>query len=257
MKILQPIWTDKTETANRVRGRIEKVLDRAKVLEKRSGENPARWRGHIEHLLALKTEVAPVEHHAALPYKALPAFMRELRKRSEVSARALEFTILTAARTGDVLGARWAEIDMNEKTWTVPKTRLKGRRGERPNDHVVPLSDRALAILRALPRINGFVFPGDGKGGGLSTKALPREAPESVTVHGFRSTFKDWCTEQTAYPGKMSELALAHTVSDKVEAAYRRGDMLEKRRRLMDDWSAYCEGRSVGGDNVVAISRRG
>jgi integrase len=256
MKILQPIWNTKAETASRVRGRIEKVLDRAKALKLRSGENPARWTGHLDQLLPRKVQIAPVEHHAALPYKALPAFMGELRKRSEISAKALEFTILTAARTAEVTGARWSEIDLEAKVWTVPASRIKGKRGATRRDHTVPLSNRALAILRGLPRINDFVFPGDGKAGGLSTKAMPREAPESVTVHGFRSTFKDWCTEQTAYPNEMSELALAHTVSDKVEAAYRRGDMLEKRRRLMADWSLYCEGKAVGGDNVVAISRR-
>jgi integrase len=208
--------------------------------------------------LPRKAQIAPVEHHAALPYKELPGFMRELRDRSDVSARALEFAILTAARTAEVIGARWSEIDLKDKVWVVPGSRMKGRRGARRADHVVPISDRALAILRELPRVGDCVFPGDGKGGGLSTKALPRQVPESFTVHGFRSTFKDWCSEQTNYPNEMSELALAHTVSDRVEAAYRRGDMLDKRRRLMADWAAFCEGRGVGGDVIgIGIARRG
>jgi integrase len=237
MKILQPIWTKKTETASRVRGRIEKVLDRAKALKLRDGENPARWTGHLDQLLPRKSQVAPVEHHPALPYHELPKFMKQLRAREGISARALEFTILTAARTGDTIGARWSEIDEKEKTWTVPAARVKGKKGARKRDHVVPLSDRALAILADLPRSDDDVFP-------LSNMAmleLLRGMKEGLTVHGMRSTFKDWCSETTHYPNELSEMALAHTVSDKVEAAYRRGDMREKRRQLMNDWDSYLK----------------
>ncbi len=262
LKILQPIWNAKTETASRVRGRIEKVLDRAKALKLRSGENPARWKGHLDQLLPARSQVAPVEHHAALSYRQLPAFMTKLRERDGVSARALEFTILTVARTGDTIGAKWSEIDRREKLWTVPAERVKGKKGARRRDHVVPLTDKAIAILEDLPREGDFVFPGGKEGEGLSNMAMAELLKEmgypgdKATVHGFRSTFKDWCSEQTAYPNELSEMAMAHTVSDKVEAAYRRGDMRDKRRRLMEDWASYCESKTVGGDNVVSIGGR-
>ncbi|RXG85355.1 tyrosine-type recombinase/integrase [Bradyrhizobium zhanjiangense] len=264
MKILQPIWNTKTETASRVRGRIEKVLDRAKALKLRTGENPARWTGHLDQLLPAKSQVKPVRHHPALPYRELPKFMAKLRARDGISARALEYTILTAARTQDTIGATLPELDRKECTWTVPKERVKGKKGARKRDHVVPLSDAAFAVLEALPTVEGnrFLFPGGNEGEGLSNMAMAEVLKEmgyegsEATVHGFRSTFKDWCSEQTAYPNEMSEMALAHTVSDKVEAAYRRGDMREKRRRLMDDWAAFCAGKAVGGDNVVAIGGR-
>jgi integrase len=255
IKILQPIWTTKTETATRVRGRIEKVLDRAKALKLRTGENPARWKGHLDHLLPKPSQVAPIEHHAALPYADIPAFMAELRQRGSISARALEWTILCAARTGDTLGARWAEI--KDGHWIVPASRMKNPKGSPRRDHVVPLSDRALAILEDLPSEGDFVFAG-ARGGGLWGMAMAEELkdlvpPTVATVHGFRSTFKDWCAEQTAYPNELSEMALAHSVSDKVEAAYRRGDMLQKRRRLMADWSDYCAGKQPVGENIVPI----
>lgn len=259
MKVLEPIWKTKTETASRVRGRIEKVLDRAKALKLRAGENPAAWRGHLDQLLPAKSTVAPVENHPALPFGQLPSFMAKLRARESVSARALEFLILTAARTGDVIGATWPEINKAEKVWTVPAARMKGRKGANRRDHVVPLSDRALAALEALPQEGDFVFPGGKEGAGLSNAAMSEllkgmgYAPDVATVHGFRSAFKDWAAEMTAYPNELSEMAMAHTVSNKVEAAYRRGDMREKRQRLMDDWAAYCGGKTVGGDNVVAI----
>jgi integrase len=247
MKILQPIWNTKTETASRVRGRIEKVLDRARALKLRTGDNPARWKGHLDHLLPKRSQVAPVEHHAALPYKDLPAFMAALRKRDSISAKALEFAILTVARTGDTIGAKWQEIDLREKLWTVPAARMKGRKGNGKRDHVVPLSDRAVAILNDddLPREGDFVFPGGKEGQGLSNMALAEALKEMVsadvaTVHGFRSTFKDWAADQTPYPNELSEMAMAHTVSDKVEAAYRRGDMREKRAQLMQDWADFC-----------------
>jgi integrase len=259
MKILQPIWNAKTETANRVRGRIEKVLDRAKVLKLRTGDNPARWKGHLDQLLPAKSQVAPVEHHPALPYRELPGFMAKLRERDGISARALEFTILTIARTGDTIGAKHSESDRTEELWTVPAERVKGKKGARKRDHVVPLSARALSILGDLPADGDFVFPGGVEGKGLSNMAMAEllkemgHSSDVATVHGFRSTFKDWCSEQTAYPNEMSEMAMAHTVSDKVEAAYRRGDMREKRRRLMNDWARYCYGWAAGGENVVRI----
>ena len=257
MKVLAPIWTTRTETASRVRGRIEKVLDRAKALKLRNGENPARWKGHLDHLLPKPAQVAPVDHHAALPYADIPAFMAKLRQRTSISARALEWTILHAARSGDTLGATWKE--MKDGHWTVPAARMKGKKGANRRDHVVPLCDRALAILEDLPVDGDFVFPGARAGRGLSNMAMAmalRELgypPSVATVHGFRSTFKDWCSEQTSYPNELSEMALAHTVSDKVEAAYRRGDMREKRRRLMADWADFCGGQHGVGENVVPL----
>lgn len=262
MKVLQPIWIEKTETASRIRGRIEKVLDRARALKLRTGENPARWVGHLDQLLPNKSQVSPVEHHAALPYGELPEFMAKLRAKEGVSARALEFTILTAARTGDTIGAVPAEFDSAAKTWTVPAARLKGKKGARKRDHVVPLSGAASQVLEAVASTLSFTFPGDKKDGGLSDMAMAEllkgmgYGSEKATVHGFRSTFRDWAAEQTSYPNEMCEMALAHTVSDKVEAAYRRGDMREKRRRLMEDWAAYCNSPVARGDNVSPLRRK-
>jgi integrase len=248
MKILEPIWNKKNATASRLRGDIEKILDRAKALKLRSGENPARWVGHLNQLLLAKSQVAPVRHHPAMPYSQLPAFMEKLRQRNSVSARALEYTILTCARTQDTIGGKWFEIDAGERLWTVPKERVKGKKGARRRDHVVPLSGAAMEILGDLPRADDFLFPGNKEGKGLSNMAMAEllkdmgVSPEVATVHGFRSTFKDWAAEQTHYPNELSEMAMAHTVSDKVEAAYRRGDMREKRRQLMTDWAAFCGG---------------
>ena len=261
LKIIQPIWTTKTETANRVRGRIEKVLDRAKALKLRGGENPARWTGHLDQLLPRRSQVAPVEHHKALPYTDLPRFMAELRKNDSLSARALEFTILTVARTNDTIGAVKAEIDEKQNTWTVPAARLKGKKGANKRDHTVPLCKRAQEILRDLSGKTKQVFAHDD-GEPLSNMAMLELLQgmgfgEDLTVHGFRSTFKDWCSEQTAYPNEMSELALAHIVSDKVEAAYRRGDMREKRRRMMADWAAFAATRGTAiRSKVVPIRSR-
>ncbi|WP_454619044.1 tyrosine-type recombinase/integrase [Bradyrhizobium cenepequi] len=237
-------WTARTETANRVRGRIETVLDWAKARKLRDGENPARWKGLLDKLLPARSKVSPVEHHKALPYADLPRFMAELRSRDSLSARALEFTILTAARTSDTIGAQRREWDREGAAWTVPAARLKGKKGARKRDHFVPLSDRALEILEAQPERSAHLFANDD-GEPLSNMAMLELLQgmgfgEDLTVHGFRSSFKDWCSEQTGYPNEMSEMALAHTVSDKVEAAYRRGDMREKRRRMMADWAAYC-----------------
>jgi integrase len=252
-------WEARTETANRVRGRIETVLDWAKAKKLRDGENPARWKGLLDKLLPARSKVSPVEHHKALPYVDLPAFMAALRQRSSTSARALEFTILTAARTSDTIGADRAEIDGEGRSWTVPADRLKGKKGTRKRDHYVPLSDRAMEILGALPQRDGHLFAHED-GEPLSNMAMLELLQgmgfgDDLTVHGFRSTFKDWCSEQTGYPNEMSELALAHTVSDRVEAAYRRGDMREKRRRLMADWAAYCGSPPAArkGCNVVEL----
>ncbi|HEX2654103.1 MAG TPA: integrase arm-type DNA-binding domain-containing protein [Xanthobacteraceae bacterium] len=238
-------WTARTETANRVRGRVETILDWAKARKLRDGENPARWKGLLDKLLPARSKVSPVLHHKALPYSDIPRFMAELRKRDSLSARALEYTILTAARTNDTIDADRTEIDKGNRLWTVPAPRLKGKKGARQRDHVVPLSDRAMQILDEPPQTSSYLFAHDD-GEPLSNMAMLELLQgmgfgEDLTVHGFRSTFKDWCSEQTAYPNEMSEIALAHTVEDKVEAAYRRGDMREKRRRLMADWAAYCE----------------
>ena len=232
LKVLEPIWTTKTETASRVRGRIEAILDWAKARGYRDGENPARWKGHLANTLPKRAKVRKVKHHAALPYAELGGFMAMLRDREDISARALEFTILTAARTGEVIGARWDEFDLKKRLWTVPGDRMKSGR-----DHRVPLSNRAIEILQLLKRQGPHVFP-------LSNMAmltlLRRIGPGHLTVHGFRSSFRDWCAERTNYPHELAEMALAHIVSDKTEKAYRRGDMFEKRRQLMDAWAMFC-----------------
>jgi integrase len=245
MRVLEPIWAAKPETASRVRQRIESILDFAKVRGYRDAENPARWRGHLDKLLPARARVRAIEHHAALPYAELPAFLASLRTREATAARALEFLILTAARTGEVIGARWNEIDLHDKTWTVPAARMKAQR-----EHRVPLSARAVAILQEMqaPRNrdddNAFVFAGPGPGAPLSNMAflmlLRRMELNDLTVHGFRSTFRDWAAERTDYPNHVVEMALAHAVSDKVEQAYRRGDLFEKRRRLMQQWATFC-----------------
>ena len=260
LKVLEPIWNTKTETASRLRGRIESVLDWARVREFRHGENPAHWRGHLDHLLPKRSKVAAVKHHAALPYDQVPAFMASLRAEVGVAARALEFCILTASRTGEVLGARWSEIDIKAKVWTVPPERMKARR-----EHRVPLSDRAMMILRQmreLPR-DEFVFPGGKEKRPLSGMAflmlLRRMKRDDLTAHGFRSTFRDWAAERTSFPREVAEMALAHTISDKVEAAYRRGDLFEKRRRLAEAWAAFCEslpeniGRAAPEPRVIEV----
>jgi integrase len=234
-KAIEPIWATKPETASRVRGRIESVLDWATVRGHREGENPARWRGHLEKLLPPRRKVAAVEHHAALPYAELPAFMGALAQREGFAARALELLILTAARTGEVLGARWSEIDLEGRLWTVPAGRMKAGR-----EHRVPLSDGALAILTELDRTSELVFPGQRRDRPLSNMALlmllRRMGRGDLTAHGFRSTFSDWCAEQTNFPSEVREMALAH---DKVEAAYRRGDLFEKRQQLAEEWGRY------------------
>ena len=240
MRVLEPIWTTKAETASRLRGRIELILNWATARGFRQGENPARWRGHLANLLPARARVQTVKHHAALPYPEIGAFMADLRAREGVAAAALEFLILTAARTSEVLGARWQEIDLTKRTWIVPADRMKGRR-----EHRVPLSN---AVCAALKRLHGLhdevVFPGTTRNRPLSNMALlvllRRMNRGDLTVHGFRSTFRDWAAEHTDYPPEVAEMALAHSVSDKVEAAYRRGDLFEKRNHLMSAWAEYC-----------------
>jgi integrase len=241
MKVLEPIWREKPETAARLRGRIEAVLDWATVRGYRQGDNPARWRGHLSHLLPARGKVQKVEHHAALPYDQIGAFMTDLRSRPAVAARALEFAILTACRTGEVLGATWSEIDLDAKLWIIPGPRMKAGR-----EHRAPLSEPAVELLRQRVK-NGrgeFVFPGARKDRPLSQMSmlmlLRRMGRGDLTAHGFRSTFRDWAEEQTSFPGSVAEAALAHAVGDKVEAAYRRGDLLEKRRELMTAWANHC-----------------
>lgn len=237
LQILEAIWTEKPETASRVRGRIETVLDAAKARGYRDGDNPARWRGHIAQLLPARSRLTR-GHHRAMPYADVPAFMAKLRDRQATSALALEFVILTAARTNEVLGANWAEVDLDKGLWTIPGARMKAGK-----EHRVPLSPRAVEILQAVkPLGRTSLFP-SGVGGKLSSMAMTmllRRMDADCTVHGFRSSFRDWAAECTAYAHEVCEMALAHTIGNKSEAAYRRGDMFEKRRRLMADWAVYC-----------------
>lgn len=239
--ILEPIWTTKTETASRLRGRIESVLDWATVRGYRKGENPARWKGHLDMILPARAKVQKVEHHAALDYREVGTFMAELAKVEGMGARALEFAILTAARSGEVRGATWAEIDEKAGIWTIPAGRMKAEK-----EHRIPLASTALALLAKLPRIAGtdLLFPNSKeKPSALSDMTLTavlRRMGESVTAHGFRSTFRDWAGETTAYPREVIEHALAHQLKDKAEAAYARGTLFDKRRRLMADWAKHC-----------------
>ncbi len=252
-KCLEPIWLVKNETAGRVRGRIESILDWATVHEYREGVNPARWRGHLDKLLAKPSKIQKIEHHKALPYTEVGGFIDQLRRQDGIAAKCLEFTILTAARTGETIGATWDEIDLDSKTWTIPAVRMKAER-----EHRVPLSGHALNILNemAAVRLNNYVFPGNKKG--LSNMAmlavLKRMERAEITVHGFRSTFRDWAAESTAYPGEVVEMALAHAIKNLTEAAYRRGDLLEKRSRLMEEWARYCKTSKLSGD-VVPINK--
>lgn len=240
LDILKPIWTSKTETASRVRGRIESILDWAAAHKYRSSENPARWRGHLDKVLPAMRKVAKVEHHPALPYADMPAFMTDLRSRDGTAAKALEFTILAAARTGETIGAKWDEINFKEKVWTVPAERMKAG-----VEHQVPLSDRAIEILTDLDQETDYVFPGQEIDKPLSNMAmlalLKRMNRSDLTVHGFRSTFRDWAAETTEYANELVEMALAHTIKNKAEAAYRRGNLLERRRALMQAWADYCK----------------
>jgi integrase len=237
MRVLEPIWLTKTETAKRLRGRIENVLDWARVRGYRTGENPARWRGHLDMLLPTPGKVQKTKHHPALPFTELGAFMAKLRQQEGIGARALEFAILTAARSGEVRGSAWSEFDLSDATWTIPADRMKAKR-----EHRVALSKEALTLIESLPRSHDLIFP-NSKGAKLSdmtlTAVLRRMGRGDITAHGFRSTFRDWCSERTNYPRDVAEMALAHTIGDKVEAAYRRGDLFEKRRLMMRDWGKF------------------
>ena len=242
VKVLEPIWASKPETASRLRGRIENILDWATVRGFRQGENPARWRGHLDKLLPSRAKVRAVKHHAALPFKEIADFMARLREHDTTAARALEFAILTVARTSEVLGAKWDEIDLEGRVWTIPASRMKGGR-----EHRVPLSETASLILKKMWALrqegNPNVFPGERRPA-LSNMALlmllRRMKRDDLTAHGFRSTFRDWAAECTNYSNELAEAALAHVVGSKVEAAYRRGDLFEKRRDMMDAWGTFC-----------------
>jgi integrase len=244
LRVLEPIWLTKNETASRLRGRIESILDWSRVQGYRTGENPARWRGHLEMVMPKPSKVQIVEHHPALPFDELAAFMELLQKQEGMGARALEFAILTAARSGTVRSAKWDEVDFDESVWTAPAEHMKGVKGKK-REHRVPLCDQAIAILKSIPESErtGLIFS-NTKGAKLSdmtlTAVLKRMGRSDITAHGFRSTFRDWCSEKTSYPRDVAEMALAHTIGDKVEAAYRRGDLFEKRRRMMKEWGRFA-----------------
>jgi len=258
LKVLEPIWSSRPETASRLRGRIERILDWAKARVYRDGENPARWRGHLEHQLPARSKVSMIEHYAALPYAELPVFMADLRRREGITPRALEFAILTAARVGEVIGAKWSEFNLLDKVWIIPASRMKAGR-----EHRVPLSDAALAVLKGMqqfgPADNDLVFPGkDGKPLRNTVmwdlrKSMGRT---DITAHGFRSSFSDWAHERTGHDNIVIEQSLAHAVGSAVERAYRRTDLFDKRRRLMDAWATYCTTAPVERGKVVAMHGR-
>ena len=251
LAVLEPIWLTKTETASRLRSRMELVLDWATARGYRDGLNPARWRGHLNKLLAAPNKVARVEHHPAVAVAEIGAFMVRLRAAAGMGARALEFAILTAARSGEVRGATWGEIDLTTKVWALPATRMKANK-----DHRVPLSERALSLLRELPKGESgdliFTAPRGGMLSDGTLAAVLRRMELTAVPHGFRSTFRDWAAERTNYPRDMAEMALAHAIDSKTEEAYRRGDMIEKRRRMMADWAAFC-GKVAASGRVVTL----
>ncbi|MBA3009731.1 MAG: integrase arm-type DNA-binding domain-containing protein [Proteobacteria bacterium] len=255
LSILKPIWTEKTDTANRLRLRIEQVLNWATVSGYRTGENPARWAGHLSEILPKPNKVKKKTHFKALPYKEVGVFMVELRKRTAMTARALEWIILTACRSGEVRGAVWEEINMKDKVWTIPAERMKMKQ-----EHRVPLCVDAIKLLESLPRFEGSPYLFTAARGGplsdMSISMLCRRMKVEAVPHGFRSTFKDWCSETTSFPDMVSEMALAHGISNEVQAAYRRGDLFDKRRRLMDMWAEYVNTVQVdAGENVTSIRR--
>lgn len=251
LSVLEPIWKERTETAKRLRGRIERVLGWATSRGHRKGLNPARWRDHLDQQLAAPGKIAKPTHHAALPMGKMPAFIEDLRQAEGMGARALEFVVLTATRSGEVRGAKWSEIDLVEKVWTIPADRMKAGR-----EHRVPLSGPALDLLAKLPRIAGtdLVFPAARRGplSDMTLTAVLRRMKVPATAHGFRSTFRDWAAERTNYPRDVAEMALAHTIGDKVEAAYRRGDLFAKRQRMMADWAKYITQAPVSAE-VLSI----
>ena len=244
LKILEPIWTTKTETATRVRGRMESILDWAKVKGLRSGENPAAWKGHLDHMLPAPTRLKKIEHLTAVPVREMPGFMVKLRQAAGIAAQALEFLILTAARSGEVRGITWEEVSLDDALWIVPAERMKMKK-----EHRVPLSDRALSILKSQPRIdeNPLVFPAlrGSQMSDATMSAVLKRMGIDATVHGFRSSFRDWCGDYTNYPRDLAEQCLAHGADDPVEAAYRRGDALERRREIMNEWSKFIAGHQA------------
>jgi integrase len=260
LKVIEPIWYTIPETASRLRGRIERILDWATVKGHRNGENPARWRGHLQQMLPARGKLRRVKHHAAMPYAEVPEFIAELRGHVGTSPRALEFTILTATRTNEVIEARWPEFDLATKVWTIPAERMKATR-----PHRVPLSSRVLDLLADLPRegTDGYLFIGASAGAPLSNMAmleLLQGIHPALTVHGFRSSFRDWAAEQTNFAREVAEAALAHVVKDKTEAAYRRGDLFKKRAALMEAWAKYCTRPAIATDaqapgKIVTIRR--
>lgn len=255
LKILEPLWQDKTETASRIRQRIENVLDWAKVRKYRTGENPALWRGHLDKILPKRSKVQKVKHFEAMPYIDVPLYFRELRSKDTLAAKTLAFIILTATRNNEARGAQWEEIDLDNQVWNIPDSRMKADKA-----HRIPLSGEAIKILKESEpfKQDGYVFPGQGKAKQISEAAilkLLKSSHPTLTVHGFRSSFRDWCAEMTSYPREVAEAALAHTLKDKTEAAYQRGDLFEKRRKLMDAWTGYC----LNGDEkaeVVPIGKK-
>lgn len=261
LKVLEPIWPTKTETATRIRQRIESVLDWATARGYRVGENPARWRGHLDKVLPKRSKVQRVRHHAAMPYGDLPEFFADLGKRNTISAMALCFTILTAARSGEIRGAIWPEVDLDTRIWSIPPERTKSHRL-----HRVPLSDEAIGVLREalasrVDNGSGLIFPGERPGKPMSENTMRKYLQEEMrreglTVHGFRSSFRDWAGERTNFPREVAEMALAHVTSDKTEAAYARSDLLDRRRRLMDAWASYCTS-GPGEGAVVPIREAG
>ena len=254
LQILEPIWKEKPETASRVRGRIETILNSAKARGYRDGENPARWRGHVEQILPARTRTSR-GHHKAMPYADIPAFICALRTREAMAALALEFTILTAARSGEVLGASWSEVDLAKAVWTVPASRMKAGK-----EHRVPLSSRAVAILEEVkPLGSEAVFSGTGGGklSGMAMAMLLRRMKVDLTVHGFRSGFRDWAAESTGFAHEVCEMALAHAIGNQAEAAYRRGDLFDKRRKLMEAWASYCATPASATGTVTPIRATG
>ena len=256
-RVLDPIWTTKPETASRLRGRVEAVLAYATVHGWRSGDNPARWQGFLDQIYAPKTKVRAVKHHAALDYHDIPGFMAQLREREAVSARCLEFAILTATRSGEARGARWDEVDLDAALWIIPASRMKMKK-----EHRVPLAPRAVEILLELaersPRRDGLIFPGGAPGKPMTDVALAKAVAvlrPGFTAHGMRSSFRDWAAEMTSFPREIAEVALAHINKDRTEAAYQRGDLLTKRRQLMEAWANYCAGLAEESEKVVAMRR--
>jgi integrase len=247
LKVLEPIWAKVPPTASRLRGRIEAVLDWAKARGYRAGENPARWRGHLDHLLPKQSKLKKVKHHAALPYDELPGFMVALRRQEGIAARALEFLIYTAARSGEVIGATWDEINFIDKGWTIPGNRMKSGR-----EHRVPLSPAAIALLKALPHDSEHIFDC----GKTSLLEVTRRMQVDCVPHGFRSSFRTWAAERSNFPRDVIEAALAHVNADKVEAAYQRGDLFEKRSRLMQAWAEYCGKPTPASATVTRIGAR-